>query len=62
MTLTNHLEEEPISKHAVAQHKTAAEHHEHAAHHAHIAHGHSQQAIDAETEAAKAHVEQYGNK
>jgi len=45
-----------MSKQAAAHHKTAAEHYEHAAH------GHSQQAIDAETDAAKAHVEQSGNK
>ena len=50
-----------MSKQAAAHHKKAAEHHEHAAHRAHLAQGHSQQAIDAETEAAKAHVEQYGN-
>ena len=54
-------------EHAARHHKEAAKHHEagaheKAAHHAHLAHGHSQQAIDAETEAAKAHVEQYGNK
>ena len=46
-----------MSTQAAAHHKTAAEHHEHAAHHAHLAHGHSQPAIDAETDAAQAHVE-----
>lgn len=42
--------------------KQPAAHHEKAAHHAQLAHGHDQQAIDEETEAAKSHVEHYGNK
>ena len=51
----------PLTYKEASKHYEAYQH-EKAAHHAHLAHGHSQEAIDAETEAAKSHLERYGKK
>ena len=51
--------------HAARHHKEAAKHlskHETAAHHAHLAHGHLQHATHHAGEAAKAHIQDHGNK
>ena len=52
-------------EHAARPYKEAAKHHEAgkhetAAHHAHLAHGHQTHAMHHASEAAKAHIEEYG--
>ena len=54
-------------EHAARHHKEAAKHyetgkHETAAHHAHLAHGHLQHATHHAGEAAKAHIQDHGDK
>jgi hypothetical protein len=66
-TAEHHTRAAESHGHAQRHHQNAAKHHqagnhEKAAHHAHLANGHAEQAKQHSREAAKSHVENYGNK